>query len=166
MRRRRPPRLSVALYVGKQAYSLTICCEAREPLLDQRAAREIVLRQLQDTSEQHAFAIVAYCMMPDHLHVIAEGQNDTSNCLEFVRVFKQRTAFEWKRRTGARLWQESFFDHVLRSDETTQRSVRYVLENSVRAGLVTEPSIYPHSGSLLYERCALIEWAFGWGGGV
>ena len=119
------------------------------------------MRQLRGTSAQHAFAVLAYCLMADHLHLVAEGQNDASNCLEFVRVFKQCTAFEWKRIGNEALWQESFYDHVLRSDESSQRAVRYVLENPVRAGLVTEPSEYPHSGSLVYERQALIEWAFG-----
>jgi REP element-mobilizing transposase RayT len=100
-------------------------------------------------------------MMPDHLHLIAEGRDDTSDCLEFVRLFKQRTAFEWKRGGGVPLWQESFYDHILRSDETTQRAVRYVLENPVRAKLVASPGDYPHAGSLIHERDALIEWAFG-----
>lgn len=54
-----------------------------------------------------------------------------------------------------------FYDHILRSDESTQRAVRYVLENPVRAKLVIEPADYPHSGSLVFDRKALIEWAFG-----
>jgi putative transposase len=74
--------------------------------------------------------------MPDHLHIVAEGSADDSNCLTFARVFKQRTAFTWKQLNHAQLWQKGFHDHVLRNDEDTRSIVRYVLENPVRAGLV------------------------------
>ena len=106
------------------------------------------------------FAVLAYCMMPDHLHVIAEGMNDRSDGLEFVRLFKQASGFVWVRQRAATLWQESFYDHVLRSDAQTHHAVRYVLENPVRAKLVTRPDEYLYSGSFVYERNALIEWAF------
>ena len=161
MTRHRPPRLDHRQYLGQQRYFLTICCESRKRSLEKARAREIVLRQLRAASEQHAFAVVVYCMMPDHLHVVAEGRHDASDCLEFVRVFKQRTGFEWKACAGSQLWQESFYDHVLRSDESTQSVVRYVLENPVRAQLVECPEDYEPSGSLIYNRKELIEWAFG-----
>jgi putative transposase len=106
------------------------------------------------------FAVLAYCMMPDHLHVIAEGMSEAPDGLEFVRLFKQTSGFAWRRHAGGALWQESFYDHVLRSDEQTQHTVRYLLENPVRAKLVASPEDYPYSGSLVYERQALIEWAF------
>jgi hypothetical protein len=99
--------------------------------------------------------------MPDHVHLVVEGQTDGSNCREFARAFKQRTAFAWKKRTGQRLWQKSFYDHVLRETETVQGVVGYVLENPVRAELARSPAEYAHSGSFVYERTELIEWAFG-----
>ena len=72
----------------------------------------------------------------------------------------QRTAFEWKKRTGERLWQSSYHDHVRRGTESTRQVVRYLLENPVRAALVEWPGDYPHCGSLTCSREELIEWAF------
>lgn len=100
--------------------------------------------------------------MPDHLHVVCEAEEDGCDFQEWVRLFKQRTGFEWKQRTGERLWQKSYHDHVLRETEPTRQVVRYLLENPVRGGLVESPGDYPHSGSLTCTREALIEWAFGW----
>ena len=57
--------------------------------------------------------------------------------------WKQRTGYEFKQRTGESLWQESYFDHVLRDDEETNTAVKYVLENPVRKGLVTRFEEYP-----------------------
>jgi putative transposase len=162
MTTRRPPRLEASLYRGCQRYFLTICCHKRQRRMDDADAREIVLRQLCELSAEDDFAIFAYCLMPDHVHVVAEGESDAADLLEFVRRFKQKTAFDWKARTETRLWQASFHDHILRDSESTQSVVRYVLENPVRAKLVTSPAEYPYSGSFVYDRDELIEWAFGW----
>jgi putative transposase len=162
MSTRHPPRLDPCCYTGLQRYFLTICCEGRRALLRNPDARQLVLFELRRTSAEHAFAVFAYCLMPDHLHLVVEAQSHLCDLIEFMRLFKQRTAYEWRQRRGARLWQTSFYDHVLRDAETTQDVVRYVLENPVRGRLVTVPEDYEHSGSLVYDRSALIEWAFGW----
>jgi len=44
-------------------------------------------------------------------------------------------------RTGP-VWQEEFFDHVLRSNESLVDKVDYVCENPVRAGLVESEGEY------------------------
>jgi hypothetical protein len=61
--------------------------------------------------------------------------------------WKQRVGYHYKQRTGECLWQESYFDHVLRDDEETDRAMRYVLENPVRKGLVPRFEDYPYAGS-------------------
>ena len=66
--------------------------------------------------------------------------------------WKQRAGYQHKRRNGESLWQESYYDHVLRDDEDIDRTVRYVLENPVRKGLVLEFDEYPFSGSAIYSK--------------
>ena len=136
------------------AIVVVLCCRSLR--------REILLLRLRQTSEQYTFAVFAYCQMPDHLHLVLEGKTDDSDFLEFMSIFKQRSSFDWKQQTRTRLWQDSFYDHVLRDSESTRKVVRYVLENPVRAGLVASPSDYEHSGSFVFDRQPLIEWAFGW----
>jgi hypothetical protein len=74
----------------------------------------------------------------------------------FVRIFKQRSAFEWKRRCGTPLWQRSYFEHVLRDDEDTIGVAKYILENPVRANLVKRPEHYPYLGSMAMEMRSLL----------
>ena len=164
MAHRHPPRLDPALYRGVRQYFLTICCERRLRTFEDATARELVVSQLRRTSESMQFAVLAYCLMPDHLHAVCEATSDACDLDAFVRLFKQQTAYAWKQATGQRLWQTSYFDHVLRDSESTQGVARYVLENPVRARLVEHPADYPHVGSFVYDRDQLIEWAFGWNG--
>jgi putative transposase len=157
-----PPRLHDSVYIGCAQYFLTICCDDRWRFFEDEACRDLVVSKLRSTSTRLRFAVLAYCLMPDHLHVVCEAEDDRCDLQAFVRLFKQTTAFEWKRRTGERLWQSSYHDHVLRETESTRGVVRYLLENPVRAKLVAHPADYPHCGSFVCTRDELIEWAFGW----
>ena len=50
-------------------------------------------------------------------------------------------------RSGA-IWQEEFFDHVLRSSESYSQKWDYVKENPVRAGLVRSSDEWPWQGEM------------------
>jgi putative transposase len=45
-------------------------------------------------------------------------------------------------------WQKGFFDHVLRSTESYSEKWLYMVENSVRAGLVTDWKQWPYQGEI------------------
>jgi len=74
--------------------------------------------------------------MPDHVHVLVEGLEATSDLAGMLARWKQRTGYEHSRTTGERLWQGGFYDHVLREEEDRLVVVKYILENPVRAGLI------------------------------
>ena len=54
---------------------------------------------------------------------------------------------EYAARTKQRLWQESFYDHVVRPEEDLSAIARYIIDNPVRAGIVKSPLDYPFAGS-------------------
>jgi REP element-mobilizing transposase RayT len=83
--------------------------------------------------------------MPDHLHVLLKGANASSAFLPFMKLMRQRTAIFYRRLTGESLWQEGCFDRVLRPDDAPAAVARYMMENPVRAGLVSKPEDYPFS---------------------
>lgn len=45
-------------------------------------------------------------------------------------------------------WQKSFFDHVMRSEESYTEKWLYVVENPVRKRLVTRPEEWPYQGEI------------------
>ena len=46
------------------------------------------------------------------------------------------------------VWQEEFFDHVLRSNESYSQKWEYVKENPVRAGFVKNSEEWPFQGEI------------------
>ena len=95
--------------------------------------------------------------MTDHIHLVLTATTEASDFQRFMNNWKQRSGYEFKQRIGVSLWQESYFDHVLRDDEETNTAVRYVLENPVRKGLVTRFEDYPYAGSDVYGHEQLRE---------
>ncbi|OLE83329.1 MAG: hypothetical protein AUG07_08490 [Acidobacteria bacterium 13_1_20CM_2_60_10] len=85
--------------------------------------------------------------MPDHLHFLAEGANSRCDLLEFIRLFKQRTAFEFRKARSRPLWETSYYDHVLRPADPIEDVACYIWCNPVRKRLCTHPHEFPYSGS-------------------
>ncbi len=94
--------------------------------------------------------------MPDHAHFVVQIAGDGS-VVDFVKEFKQRTGYAFKRATGRSLWQKSYYDHVLRRDDDLVAACRYVFANPVRAGLVARAEDFVASGSLVWRREVLME---------
>jgi putative transposase len=95
--------------------------------------------------------------MPDHLHLLVEGQSDTSDCKRFIARAKQYSGFYYSKMNRQILWQRYGFEHVLHDDELSPVVARYILMNPVRAGLVETVDNYPFVGSLVYPLSALLE---------
>lgn len=152
VRKHRPPRLDDGCYVGVQRYFVTICTFRRRTYFTGRLTVRFAVEHLLPTAFAYGFEVIAYCFMPDHVHLLLEATREDCNFRTFVALFKQRTAYEYRQRTGGTLWQESFYDHVLRREETTPTIVAYVIENPVRAGLCRSADDYPHIGSTRYSR--------------
>ena len=81
--------------------------------------------------------------MPDHLHALVEGLTDEANFRQFMKLMRMKTAFGVARSHRCRLWQDGYFEHVLRDEETTPAVVAYIVANPVRAGLVECVDDYP-----------------------
>jgi REP element-mobilizing transposase RayT len=89
--------------------------------------------------------------MPDHLHLLTNGTEDDADMLRFVSAFKQESAFTFKQRTGTRLWQKKYHDHILRADEWWESVACYIWNNPVRKGLCKRAEDWPYSGSFTMD---------------
>ncbi len=145
--RRKRHRLPAHEYIGKKWFFVTICCHNRAPLFADGSCAGWLLEVLRTESTLFGFVIDAYCAMPDHLHFLALGITPTSDLLKFVQSFKQKTAFRYSPSSGIILWQNNFYDHILRSNEGPARVAAYIWLNPVRKGFCKEFQEYPFSGS-------------------
>jgi len=90
-------------------------------------------------------AVGRYVIMPDHVHIFVCGSG------EFVLsrwVAGLKRAIAVALQATGRFWQPSFFDHLLRSDESYSEKWLYVRENPVRAGLAKAAHEWPYQGEI------------------
>ena len=145
-----PGHLRAFDYIGLHRYFLTFCTNGRHRLFVNPEVVAVVWSQILRSAAQEQFAVVAYCFMPDHLHLLVEAQSQNADGRAFIALAKQLAGFQYARTFVGRLWQRYGFERVLRDDEATLIVARYIIENPVRAGLVATPESYPFSGSELY----------------
>jgi REP element-mobilizing transposase RayT len=148
---RKTIRLPRSEYKGRRTYFLTFCCEEKHRAFRDFARASEIVQSIKVISEPNQFRVHAYCVMPDHVHVIVEGTHDESDLKRFAKIFKQVTAFHYKEETGERLWQKKYYDHILRASDSVDAVLWYVWMNPVRAGLCASPWEYPHSGSFTMD---------------
>ena len=112
---------------------------------------DLVRTQILRAAVDERFALVAYCYMPDHLHLLVAGEHLSSDCRRFITRSKQFSGFYYQKTFGRRLWQRYGFEHVLRSEEGLLSVARYIMENPVRARIAPSVRDYPFCGSDLYS---------------
>jgi REP element-mobilizing transposase RayT len=144
---RKNTRLASENYFGRQSYFVTVCCNHRAPHLSDAKRAQRVLALLLECATSHSFRLHAYCAMPDNIHILAEGIHNGSNLCEFIRLFKQHTGFEFQKSHGQRLWEASYYDHILRPSDSLEDVAAYIWWNSVRKKICIQPHEYPFSGS-------------------
>jgi putative transposase len=145
MRYRKSARLKDFDYTGWYAYSLTLVTRSRRRYFTAAGVVRMCLEALGQSLRRNGAVVRAYCFMPDHVHLLLQGKHDV-DMREVVRSFKQLSGYRFKLATGERLWQTSYWDHVLRKDEDMYRVATYIWGNPVRAGLCVDYRAYPFSG--------------------
>jgi putative transposase len=153
----RPPRLPEASYRGLARISFTICSAGREKFFADDCRARAVLSPLLHTASEERIALLAYCVMPDHVHVLTQGLDAEASARTFVTRWKHATACAAWQGVRGRLWQRSYYDRVLRPWDETLTAVRYIIANPVRAGLASRIGEYPFAGSTVYTIDQLTE---------
>jgi len=140
-------RLEPKNYSGQTAIFVTLCCHRRRPHFSNHSVTNSTLELLRDTAATRDFALHAYCFMPDHLHLLIEGSSPSCDFLNFIKAFKLRSSRIFARNHFTPLWQDKFFEHILRRAESLESVCLYIWANPIRAGLATALGDYPFAGS-------------------
>jgi putative transposase len=150
-----PPHWTAFSYVGRYSYSLTFVTHARRALFTDADTVNVVLAQILRAATEKHFDVIAYCFMPDHLHLVVEGRAGDADCKALIKSAKQYSGYYYSRaHDGQRLWERYGHDRVLRDHMELGMTLRYVVANPVLGGLTMHPRDYPFLGS---QRCSIEE---------
>jgi putative transposase len=140
-------RLAPEIYANPdELFFLTIDAHERRSYFRKHDFNDAVVEKLKDLAVQKQCRVKIYCLMPTHLHLLASS--GTVSLIAWIALFKQHTQYLAKQQGIRQLWQRSFYDHRLRSNENIVDTIEYIRLNPVRAGLVTHPDDWRWTGSV------------------
>ena len=143
------------VWIDWPIYFITTSTLERRALLASKKVAPILTDEWRSAHSRHGWAIGRYVVMPDHVHFFCRAELDAKSLPIFMQKWKEWTSKRIARqlKLSGRLWQEEFFDHVLRSTESYSQKWDYVKENPVRASLVKNCDDWPWQGEI--ERLML-----------
>ncbi len=154
--KRKHPRLDHFDYSTAGAYFVTICTQNKRCVLSRIVGRKPGPAEA-DGTEYTAYGRIAeeqflsledrypclsvdrYVIMPNHIHVIMVLEGDTAGAgprptiTDVVCAYKSLTTRECKKAgLTEKLFQTSFYEHVIRSRDDYEETVKYIHENPAR----------------------------------
>jgi len=141
-------------------FYLTSVAKDRLAVLRTDEIKSMTCLALDEARKSGRFAIYAYVIMPDHLHVITDSILTPSKTLQFINGITGRRVIDYlkeqryesslaklrheirPRRYGYSLWDHHPNVRLLLSESMLMERVNYTHQNPVRAGLVRHPEEY------------------------
>jgi REP element-mobilizing transposase RayT len=90
------------------------------------------------------YCLHAYCIMSNHVHLLltpfVETGQEKQSVINITKSLKRFTAREINKLLGQEgsLWSQESYDHLVRNDKEFFRIGFYIINNPVKAGLVTD----------------------------
>ena len=132
--------------------------------------KNIACSALDEAHRSGRFAIFAYVIMPDHLHLITNGARKPSDTLRFINGITGHRVIGYLKEEGytasleklrdtkkARgdkysLWDGHSNVFLVTSESIFMQRVNYIHQNPVRAGLVVQAKDYRWSSARCWSR--------------
>lgn len=100
------------------------------------------LESMKEKSNKLKMRILAYCIMPNHFHLIV--QNSSGKLSAFMKQLNGQYGMYYRKRKGGKghVFQGRFKSTLIQEDAYMRMVIIYVLLNPVRKGIVSDPRAY------------------------
>jgi len=154
-------------------YYLTSVAKDRLPVFRSDEIKVITCAALDEARRSGKFALYAYVIMPDHLHVVTDSILSTARTLQFINGVTGRRIIDYlkahnhdvslrklqhqirPRHYSYSLWDHHPNAHLLLTENMLMQRVTYTHQNPVRAGLASHPENYLWSSIRFWNRKVL-----------
>jgi putative transposase len=112
-------------------------------------------------SEETKTAVLAYCLMPNHIHLLLKPSEEEAlaKMMQGITLCYSKYFNRTNGRTG-RLWECRYYSTIIDEDSYLWTVSKYIENNPVRAGIVKRPEDYPYSSAeahILGRKDALLK---------
>ena len=121
----------------------------RMQVFDDMEDYEYFLKLLEKASKREKVEIHAYCLMPNHFHLllVPKEPNSLSRFMQWVMTSHVRY-YHKKHQTSGHIWQGRYKSFIVEKESYYTTLIRYIEANALRAKLVREAQDWDY-GSLM-----------------
>ncbi|MBW2060764.1 MAG: transposase [Deltaproteobacteria bacterium] len=153
-------------YVPDTAVFMTAVCHMRNTHLKSDANKGLLLTIMREVKAEKPYNMLGYILLDDHFHWMIQIQEKSAS--ETTRIFKKkknkygkenqywiseimqsvklRYTYRYKKLNQLKghvtLWQNRFWDHIVRNQEDFNNHLDYIHYNPVKHGYVSQPLNY------------------------
>ena len=106
----------------------------RQPIFTREGDQDVFLLFLKDVDERHTWSCFAYCLMPNHFHLVVQTEDDISRGMHRLNS-RYAQWFNDTHQVDGHLFQDRFYSAIVDVEEHLVELLRYTALNPVRAGL-------------------------------
>lgn len=135
------------LFIPNAPYHIMARGNQKQTIFYEKEEYEIYLALLRRYKLRCDCLVYGYCIMPNHVHLVAEFPTGKASMSRFMHGLNQSYAmsFHMRHQTVGHLWQNRFKSLVVLKDEYFLNLISYIEYNPLRAGAVSKPEDYPWS---------------------
>ena len=143
--------------VENHVYFVTSKTLNNKPIFLNHAYAELFIKHLLSCRQRYGFVLLGFVLMPDHFHALImpmEGFKISSVMQKIKSLFAYKL-----RRLGVKgtIWQKSFYDFGIYSEEKCRQKLDYIHANPVRKGIVDDPIDYRFSSMNYSDQMDVID---------
>lgn len=147
-------------------YFFTLVTNSRQPVFKDEHSVALLRSAFRYVMKKWPFSIDAIVILPDHIHCIwglPEGDVDYSTRWRLLKSWLTR---KYRVRDNIRfpLWQNRYWEHLIRDEEDYANHVDYIHYNPVKHGFAEKPADWPYSSFKKYVDSGCYDDRWGCGG--
>jgi putative transposase len=124
-------------YVAGGTYFFTMVTSDRKPYFADTKCIDAFLSAFSTIQRYHHFELVAYCILPDHIHILMTLAEEDSNFSERLKEIKRKTTISLRKtleKPGLVIWQKRFWEHTIWDHDEYQHIFDYIHYNPIKHG--------------------------------
>lgn len=122
-------------------YAITITTHQRHRLFQRTANADLMVATLFRYRDQGKFALHAFAIMPDHLHVLITPAIDQSTARS-VQLIKGGFSFAVRTLFSGEVWQAGYHEHRIRDEADFEAQKQYIANNPTRKNYTNYPHVH------------------------
>jgi len=124
-------------FVKGGTYFFTLVTYHRMKVFTDELYSQAFLTPLEKVQTYHLFILIAFCVLPDHVHLLLSLSEEDSDFSSRIKEIKKKTTLAIRNLTGTSdfcVWQDRFWEHTIRDENDFLRHFDYIHYNPIKHG--------------------------------